>query len=73
MPSRSSFLTVKIIQRLGAEDGPLGRVDQPLLTVGIIAGLADRIVGDNIENQIPIAVGEQLMGLLGPKEKRIEI
>jgi hypothetical protein len=55
------FLAVIIFQRLGADESAFGTANEPLLTVRIVDGFADRVVGNDIDEKVFVAVVDQLM------------
>src|SRR5580658_39665 len=65
------LFTIVVVQRLTAHDAVLGRFDRPLLAVGIMTRLADRIVSDYIEDQVIGTIVDDLVGFVWLEEKRI--
>jgi len=65
------FLTVVIIQRFRADHPSIGVDCRPLIAVGVMAGVADWIIGDDVENQILGAGIPDLMRFAGLKDERV--
>ena len=66
-----SFLPIFILQWRGADERALGGTDEPFLAVGIIAGFANRVVRDDVEDEVFGAVVDDLMRLAGLEDERI--
>src|SRR3954471_237831 len=65
------LFAIKKIERLTAEQSALGRADEPLAAIGIVAGLADGIIrGDEDEQGFGPVVGE-LVRLFGLEDERV--
>src|SRR5437867_9711924 len=68
-PAARSFFPVVIVERGGTDDSARGRAHEPFLAVGIMAGFPNRIIRDDVENQVLSAVIDELMRFVGREDE----
>ena len=66
-----SFLTIEVIERLGPHRRRSGDLNAPFVAVGIVTRFADRIVGNDVKDEVRGAVVDELMRLAGLEETRV--
>ena len=66
-----SLLSFVVFETFRADEPALRGADQPFPAVRIVARLAERVVGHDVENQILGAVIDELMGLAGLEDECI--
>jgi hypothetical protein len=71
-PTRTpSFFPVVVVYDVRADCCPFGRAYDPFLAIRKIVGLTERIIRHHIEDQILLAVVDELVGLARLKEKSV--
>src|SRR4029453_9532235 len=58
----SLLFAVVRIQWFGAQDAAVRTADEPFVAVGVVDGFADGVVGDDVEDEVAVAVVDELMG-----------
>src|SRR5712691_2159304 len=65
------LLSVVVIQTLAAEQSPFGRADEPFLAIRVIARFADRIIGNDVEDEVVGTIVDKLMRFTRREDKRV--
>src|SRR5438105_2147411 len=66
-----SFLSVEVVQILGADNPALGGAHQPLLAVEKIGRLTDWVVRYNVKNKVRGTIIGELMGFVRLENERV--
>src|SRR5262245_8047397 len=67
----ASFFAIVRVEWFAAQDAAFRRTHTPLLAIRIIEGLADGIVRDDVDDQIRLAVVDELVRFTGFKQERV--
>src|SRR6187401_248555 len=67
----SSLFAIEVIERFAAEQPAFGRTNEPFLAVGVVTRFADRVVGHDDDDQIFLAIVDELMRLVRRKDESV--
>ena len=65
------LFAVVVVEGVGADESGRRGEDSPFIAVGVVAGLADGVVGDDVDDEVLGAVVEELMGFTGLEDKSV--